>query len=390
MIQKPKTIVFKYALFLLVTLILVLSGCAQKVQLQVIKPAEINTKGIQKVAIGRFELGRVNHVYRLERNGKWVKDIIPLTEKERQNLANQIRGRVTSLLSRTPYFSLVYTDEFAALDNDTALQNAIAAGGFKTSEVDAVINGKIWLEVIKTDGVELDKSELAYQQGGRQGGFNYEVEILAYWPYKSITGTLALEMKMTRLNPTEVIAITFDSRRYSHKVGGKPATIAEQIAGGAETITSTLTKNQTKKADPNRLEESDLVLPNFDQIVADLSESIAAQFVRRVAITQKLQDYQIAGGGDQTAQMLIEAGAFEKAIGTLNNALAKAEEKSADDYYNLGLCFEATGDFGLAAVSYEDAVKIDPTNLLYAQGVGRIDRLKRENHRLKEQLKNKP
>lgn len=389
MITKSKLIHSLNRFFIFAAMILLASGCVQKVKLQVLNPAEIDTRGITKVAVGKFEVGKISQVFQLERNGKWVKEMIPINDLERQAVSNQIRARVISLLSQTPYFDLVYTDEFATLENDASLQQAIASGGFKTSQADAVINGKFWLEIIKTDGVEPAKSELEFKQGGSKGSHNYEVDILAYWPYKSIKGTLGLEMKMTRLSPTEVIAVTFDSRSYAHKIGGQPRALSQQLSDTALNFTSALLEETSRDKAGNQIEESDLVLPNFDQIVSDLSESIAATFVRRVAITQQAKEYQIAGGGNKTAQLLIEAGAYEKAIQILNNALNNPD-KEPDDFYNLGLCFEATGDFGLAAVSYEDALKIDPTNLLYAQGAGRIDLLKQENLKLKAQLSVKP
>jgi tetratricopeptide (TPR) repeat protein len=372
-------------LFLLVVA-LALSGCVKEVQLNVVTPAQVNTSGIQKVAIGRFELAGIRYVSRIERNGKWQQEEHSLSAEQLKALGNQIRARVISSLATIPYFDLVYTDEFAALETDAALQDAIAAGGFRTSEADAVINGKVWLDVIHIDGVEIDKAELEYLQGGREGAFNYNLEVLVYWPFKSINGTMDLELKMTRLNPTAVVAVTFDSRSYSHAIGGKPADLQRKIETGAQNLRSVVT---TGTAATDHVEESDLVLPNFEQLVADLAESIASQFVRRVSLSQTTARYTIAPGGDSATIQLIEAGAYEKAIAVLTETLNRPGEKNPDDLYNLGLCFEVTGDFGLAAVTYADALRLKPDKLLYAQGIGRIDRLKREDRRLQQQLATK-
>ena len=200
---------------------------------------------------------------------------------------------------------------------------------------------------------------------------------------------MALELKLTRLSPTEVMAVTFDTRSYSDKIGGKPADLQAKISRGSYVLSSMAMDSASGKKDRGEIEESDLVLPNFNQLVANLAESIAAQFSRKVSITQKKVNYSIAPGGNKTAEMLIEAGAYEKAIEVLTNTLDQAEEKQSDDHYNLGLCFEAIGDYGLAEVSYTDAIKLKPGNLLYAQGIGRIDRIKRENRKLKLQLSSK-
>lgn len=373
------------AIVVLLCLLLV-SGCAPKVRLRVTQPAEVNTTGIRKVAIGSFEVVSVNQVFKIERNGQWQTKTVRMSRAEKKALSNQIRARVVNLLSTSPYFQLVYTDEFQRLENDEALQKLIAAGGYRTSEIDAVINGRIWLDVARINSSEIDKVALEYVQGGRKDSFNYTVQVLAYWPYKSISGTLGLEMKMTRLNPNEVVAVTFDTRKASYKIGGKPANLQDQIFSGIKDAGLAVAETQVEKREDAQIESSDLVLPNFEQLVADLSESIAARFARRVSITQKDVSYPVATGGNGTAQMLIQAGAYEKAIEILTETLDRADRRNPDDIYNLGLCYEATGDFGVALVTYNEAITADPENLTYARGIGRIERLKREKRRVADQL----
>jgi len=385
---KCRLSIWRFALFIILMSIFV-SGCAPKIRLKVVRPAEVSTTGIQKVAIGNFEVVSINRVFKVERDGQWQIKKIGLTPEQEKALSNQIRARVVNLLSTTPYFQLVYTDEFKQLENDAALQKLIAAGGYRTSEINAVINGRIWLDVTRINSSEIDKVDLEYVQGGRENSFNYTVQSLVYWPYKSISGSLALEMKMTRLNPNEIISVTFDTRQASYKLGGKPAGFGDQIASGMQAAGQALASGLQDRNASSGIEESNLVLPNFDQIVADLSESIAAQFARRVSVTQVEVSYAIATGGNKSATLLIEAGAYEKAIEVLNETLARADEKNPDDIYNLGLCYEAIGEFGVALVTYNDAIALDSNNLIYAQGIGRIERMKREKRRIADQLTRK-
>jgi len=378
-----------YIKWLVVLFVLFGSGCAPKLSLKVLKPAEVDTTGIINVAVGSFELADVKRTFQIERNGNWQARQSQFTDTQKKALSNQIRARVVNLLSTTPYFRLNYTDEFTALENDAALQEAIAAGGFRTSEIDAVINGKVWLDIVHTDGVEIDTVELEFVQGGRKGSFNFYLDTVVYWPYKSVRGTMGLEMKMTRLNPNQVVSVNFDTRQASYKIGGKPEGYKDQLLSGFRLAETSLLDSQGKNKAITDIENSDLVLPNFEQMVADLAESIAAQFVRRVSATEKTVSYPIATGGNDTSRMLIEAGAYETAIETLTQVLDQADRKNPDDLYNLGLCYEATGDFGLAEVTYNDAIEIEPENFTYAQGLGRIERLKRENRKLRNQLSGK-
>ena len=84
---------------------------------------------------------------------------------------------------------------------------------------------------------------------------------------------------------------------------------------------------------------------------------------------------------------MIEAGAYDLAIEKLQQATA--ENPDPNDLYNLGLCFEAVGDYGLAQTSYREAWSAEPENLLFAQGMVGIERLKRENPQLLRQLESR-
>jgi len=376
--MKISTLLYSMLVFLL---LLVAVGCAPKVNISVQMPAEINTEGIKKVAIGKFEIAFIEESIQLERNGNWVTKKIKLTEAQKQAISDQVRAKIVNVLSATPYFSLVYTDEFAKLENDAALQDMISAEGYKSKEVDAIINGKIWLEMQKTDGSDVSKAELDYVQGGGSKSLSVSVEKVVWWPYKSMRGNMTLEMKMTRLVPTEVIAINLDTRTFSHRTGGKPSGVLGSFVSATQSLRDGV------GAKNGKIENSDAVYPSFDQLISDLATSIATNFIRRVAVTEKVVSYQIADGGDSQAKMLIQAGAYQMGIERLQSVTAR--EKNPDDLYNLGLSYEAIGEYGLAGILYNDAWERDKETLIFAQGIGRIERILREYPQVKRQLSEK-
>ena len=95
----------------------------------------------------------------------------------------------------------------------------------------------------------------------------------------------------------------------------------------------------------------------------------------------------IANSDHPNTKILIEAGAYYLAIEQLQQTTAEDPDPNA--LYNLGLCFEAFGDYGLALTTYRAAWEADSENLLFAQGLGRIERLRRENPQLKRQLESR-
>jgi len=373
----------KLFLMLLISAFLI-SGCA-KATITVRSPAEINTRKIKNVAVGGFEIGQMMLKFKTERNGVWQTHPVLLSEEQQKSISRSVRARVINLLTATPYFKVIFSDEFEKLASDAALQQLVSVRGYKTKNVDAVINGKLWLEIERTDGVDLSKEGLEYFRPPRSRnsiGLNLTVDQVVWWPYKSTRGTLGLEIKLTRLLPTEVVATTFETRTYSQRIGGRNGESFQQIA---DSFTSVLSTSKTSKTDS--IESSSDVLPSFEQIIADMALSIASGFVRRVAVTEKVVSYPIAEGSFPNAKILIEAGAYDVAIDKLQQATA--ENSDPNDLYNLGLCFEAIGDYGLAHTTYREAWKADPENLLFAQGLGRIERLRRENPQLQRQLESR-
>jgi len=375
--------IFNHLLLILLISVILISGCA-KATITVRSPAEINTRKIKNVAVGGFEIGRIMLKYKTERNGVWQTHPVLLNEEQQKSISRSVRARVINLLTATPYFKVIFSDEFEELANDEALQQLVSVRGYKTKNVDAVINGKLWLEIERTDGVDLSKESLEYFRPPRSRnslGLNLTVDQVVWWPYKSTSGTLGLEIKMTRLLPTEVVATTFETRTYSQRIGGRSGESFQQIA---DSFTSVLSPSKSSMTDS--IESSADVLPSFEQIIADMALSIASGFVRRVAVTEVVS-YPVAEGSFPNAKILIEAGAYDLAIAQLQQATA--ENPDPNDLYNLGLCFEAIGDFGLAQTTYREAWQAEPENLLFAQGLGRIERLRREHPQLQRQLESR-
>lgn len=377
----------KLVAFLLLLFGLIISGCAPQVSLNTIQPAQLNTDGIRKVAIGNFEIASITMKHYIAETNRWKILPVRLLPQEQKVISRLVRSKVVNMLASTPYFQLVYLDDFEKLRSDRDVQQAIAAAGVKTDSIDAVVSGKLWLDLTRYQGNQPEKVDLEYALGGRTS-MSAVLQTVAFFPYKSIRGTLGLELKMTRVSPTEIIAVTFDERSFSQKAGGSPQSLQEDIANLSQKLGSFFAKDELKKTS-GMIEDSEEAIPQNIQIISDMAESIAASFVKRVAISRKTQSYPIATGGNESAEMLIKAGAFETAIQTLNTALEKQSPKNPDDLYNLGLAYEAAGDYGIAYITYEEALRYDPTNLMYAQGLGRTDRLKKQYRKVNTQLNKK-
>ena len=370
-----------------ILLLILLSACSEKTSLQILQPAEIDTSDIQRIAIGIFEVGVIQEDFVTERGGNWSKKSANLNNEERQILSRNIRTRITNQLTKVPFFEVLLTDEFSSLENDAALQQMIATQGYVTKDVDAVLSGKIWLTSERLDGVDLQKISLKYftPANSRQKipAEKLTVQQLVWWPYKQLSGSLIVELKLVRLQPTEIVATDVVHRRFAQRVGGSPGGILDQAEEGMSSLQDFL----EDQGDDQSVTRTSEVLPPLYLMVGEMVASVGADFVRRVSVSQSTVEYPVAEDGDEQARLLILGGAYESALQRLQGQTAN--DPNSEDLYNLGLCFEALGDYGLALLNYRAAHQIDETNLMYAQGIGRIENLQRQFPQLRSQIQSR-
>ncbi len=370
-----------------ILLLILLSACSEKTSLQILRPAEIDTSDIQRIAIGVFEVGVIQEDFVTERGGNWSKKSANLTNEERQILSRNIRARISNQLTKVPFFEVLLTDEFSSLQNDAALQQMIATQGYVTRDVDAVLSGKIWLTSERLDGVDLQKISLKYftPANSRQKipAEKLTVQQLVWWPYKQLSGSLIVELKLVRLQPTEIVATDVVHRRFAQRVGGSPGGIVDQAEEGMSSLQDFL----EDQGDDQSVTTTSEVLPPLSVMVGEMVASVGADFVRRVSVSQSTVEYPVAEDGDEQARLLILGGAYESALQRLQGQTAN--DPNSEDLYNLGLCFEALGDYGLALLNYRAAHQIDETNLMYAQGIGRIENLQRQFPQLRSQIQSR-
>ena len=97
--------------------------------------------------------------------------------------------------------------------------------------------------------------------------------------------------------------------------------------------------------------------------------------------------YPVAEDGDEQARLLILGNAYDSALQRLQ--MKTANDPRPADLYNLGLCFEALGDYRSALLNYRAAHQNDDTNLMYAKGIGRIENLQRQFPQLRSQIQSR-
>jgi hypothetical protein len=125
-----------------------------------------------------------------------------------------------------------------------------------------------------------------------------------------------------------------------------------------------------------------------EQVVNGLVDEALKPFIRTVSPYKVAVALQIAESGDGEAVELIKKGMWKQARAILE----KQPQRVAADEYNYGLTFEggaeSEDDYREAKRIYLAALTMEPGNIIFAQGIGRMERRLKEYRKLREQTQN--
>ena len=109
-------------------------------------------------------------------------------------------------------------------------------------------------------------------------------------------------------------------------------------------------------------------------------------FIRTISPYRVRAYITIDESGNESAVSLIKKQKWKKARGILE----KIRSREAADEYNYGLTFEggaeSADDYRDAKKYYFSALNMDSSKMIYAQGVGRMERRLREYKKIQDQL----
>ena len=109
--------------------------------------------------------------------------------------------------------------------------------------------------------------------------------------------------------------------------------------------------------------------------LAALAEAVSpaiADIVADISPHRETRELQAIEGGDKRVVYLLQAKAFSEVV-SLVERLESAGEVEAADYENMGIAFEAMGDFTGAKFAYEKAVRSDPESASAKDGAKRVE-----------------
>ncbi|MDH5559528.1 MAG: hypothetical protein OEY59_01575 [Deltaproteobacteria bacterium] len=229
--------------------------------------------------------------------------------------------------------------------------------------------------------------------------------VVRVYKYKNVSYFTQIDLSITQIGEVrETLAIRSDSASFGRHIIQPAVNVHESyltLGEAAPLIVSPVTPLFVRKlavvdaSNPNssrgrwisRWADSADDLSDYEKqtIYSSLVDRSLMPFVKTISPYRELAEISIDEGGDSKAIKALKNGDWK----TAQTRLKAKGKKSPSDTYNLGLSFEMGAmiieDYLDAKNYYHAALKEDPDNLIYAQGIGRIERRLKDDAKINQQ-----
>lgn len=379
-----------------------LMACAPKISFQIERPPIQRVEKIKYIAVGNFQIisGQIKLPKADESGSSGIfqgadKPLDPMisgfTSKKEQapQIADLVRAALVHDLSlHSPYQLINTTGEETGYSGALPVpaEVAVLQGKVKYSEV--LIESQEPLSYftnIKNKGATLEQSLLAsaVSMGAESSGVGFKVPT----PYVEQLAAIEVEFSLLRKSDgSDIVPPQIFRTYYAHKWGGAPETshllrkIKTAIVKGyqhdedlSESFLSRIDRAGLSFTNPTEyfargfnLEQNFQVPQTALDLKIRLVRQVARKYVEQISPFHETADL-LVQDGDPVAATLIRGNAYQEAIAYLQGL----DGRAAEDEYNLGLAFEASGKIFQAAKHYKLALQQDKSNQIFREAVKR-------------------
>lgn len=121
--------------------------------------------------------------------------------------------------------------------------------------------------------------------------------------------------------------------------------------------------------------ESGIKIRSSTPLINSGLNEIAYNFSKLIIPHKEKVNSEIMRGGDSIAMKMILHGAFNSAVNRLEKLVSQSNEAEVDDYYNLGIAYEALNEFPKALENVLKAKDMDPDEENIRMALSRLRRI---------------
>ena len=379
-----------------------LTACAPKISFQVERPPIQRVERIKYIEVGKFQIipRQIELPNTVEPGSYGIfqgadKPLEPTISEFTSNrdqasqIGDLVRAALVHELSlHSPYKLINTTGEKTGYSGalPDAAEVAVLQGKVKYSQV--IIESQEALSYftnIKNKGATLEQSLLAsaVSMGVESSGAGFDIPT----PYVEQLAAIEVEFAMLRKSDRlDVVPPQTFRTFYARKWGGAPETshlprnIKTAIVKGyqqdedlSESFLSRIDRAGLSFISPTEyfargfnLEQNIQVPQTALDLKIRLGRQVARKYVEQISPYHETADL-LVQDGDPVAVTLIRGNAYQEAITYLKGL----DGRTAEDEYNLGLAFEASGEIYQAGKHYDLALKQDKSNQIFKDAVKR-------------------
>ena len=313
--------------------VLLFSACTSSIQFHSQKPADPRYEGIYTVGVNAVVMSRQQKLELNDRQGRWR---VSETRPTETRLNILVRKSLVAHLQAFSNYELIDLHDLRKFQQ--AFQRLRPVSGERIGEVDMLINVRVFAFSQQQEGSDQEVMTFRQQKSVKRGN---------KW------------VKVQDTSRQQVVTVP-----YSTSQADLIAYVeAIKTKNGEARVLKSFSCTLSSEADPMR---------SIDAMMNELGVVIAGRILKEVSTYSVVTTREIDKGSDDTVIELMEQGELDEAAIKLEAALTGSEEKNPADLYNLGICYEAFGDPGLALQMYRDAYRRDRSNELYMRAIGGV------------------
>lgn len=374
---KNHPIILGFTLFAVLTLT---SSCSSYVQFPKQVALKPKMSNVQTIALNKVTVQFPAYKQYNDNRGNWRTSSKTMDVKGIRRL---IKNAVSSTFAKHQNFQMVdLADAPLLVSND--FSELAPRAGYTFKGPDALLNLQVRIQKTRQDGISQSIKSLG-RRVTRKVGKKWKTttdrsrDQVVNEPYQSSHYSIVCQYEIidvkngnfvTLVNGTESFVISF--------VNGEHLPKFQQAFSGSwfESDDRSLEQKLSETPLYNLDHYTYAQLPGSD---INLGHRIATILVAKITPglgkTVILQSMEIDTDGDSESVALMEKGDLENAMKRIEKITMDNKEKTAPNLYNLGVCYEAIKEYGLALQKYRQANQLDPENETYIQGISNLENI---------------
>jgi len=366
--------------FLPLILIFGLVSCTDKLQFSTSISPSVELNSIRTLAIGDVRILQNDELNMHDQLGNWT---VRQKILEKKGLKKFVKLSLISNLSRFSDYNIVDLAEFSKMFNDE-LKSIKPVGGMSIKEIDAVLNLKIAVRVVTQNG-QFERVKSFSRRTSRKVGKKWKtVEHISQdrkitEPYQTRTASIFMTGELVKVSGGKIRLLkTFSEVSVvSMGSGFVPGSFTQSVDGNFLPFFNGDNRSKEEKIGNLPLlalnHETLGTLPNGSanmsyRMALQISNMILPKFARYTVLATRTID----SGGDEAAVNYLKQARVMKAKEKIEEIISSTEDKSAENLYNLGICYEALGEPRIAIQLYEEALRLDEANSNVIEALGAL------------------